>query len=44
MPVGFAGSIQGLLNPIAARKAKIVYNFGLLECNWVKAEALIRLC
>ena len=22
--------------PIAIRKAKIVYNFGLSECNWVK--------
>ena len=25
------------LNPIALRKAKIVYNFGLSECNRVKA-------
>ena len=25
-----------LLNPIALRKAKIVYNFGLSECNRVK--------
>ena len=24
-------------NPIALRKAKIVYNFGLSECNWVNA-------
>ena len=24
------------LNPIALRKAKIVYNFGLSECNRVK--------
>ena len=28
---------KGLLfNPIALRKAKIVYNFGLSECNRVK--------
>ena len=27
-----------LVNPIALRKAKIVYNFGLSECNWVKAR------
>ena len=26
-----------MLNPIALRKAKIVYNFGLSECNRVKA-------
>ena len=25
-----------LLNPIAPRKAKIVHNFGLSECNTVK--------
>ena len=25
-----------LFNPIASRKAKIVYNFGLSECNRVK--------
>ena len=25
-----------LVNPIALRKAKIVYNFGLSECNRVK--------
>ena len=24
------------MNPIALRKAKIVYNFGLFECNRVK--------
>ena len=23
-------------NPVACRKAKIVCNFGLSECNWVK--------
>ena len=26
----------GQLNPIALRKAKIAYNFGLSECNRVK--------
>ena len=26
------------LNPIATRKAKIVYNFGLSECNRVKGN------
>ena len=25
-------------NPIALRKAKIVYNFGLPECNWVHVK------
>ena len=25
-------------NLIALRKAKIVYNFGLYECNWVKRK------
>ena len=28
-----------LINPIALRKAKIVYNFGLSECNRVKELA-----
>ena len=27
-----------LLNPIALRKAKIVFNFGLSECNRVKVR------
>ena len=27
---------HGSLNPTALRKAKIVYNFGLSECNKVK--------
>ena len=27
---------QSLFNPIALRKAKIAYNFGLYECNRVK--------
>ena len=31
-------SMFWLLNPIALRKAKIVYNFGLSECNRVKLE------
>ena len=26
------------INPIALRKAKIVYNFGLSECNRVKLD------
>ena len=25
-------------NPTALRKAKIVYNFGLSECNWARAK------
>ena len=28
------------LNPVALRKAKIVYNFGLSDCNRVKAPKL----
>ena len=28
------------INPIALRKAKIVYNFGLSECNRVKNQSL----
>ena len=27
-----------MLNPVALRKAKIVYNFGLSECNRVKTH------
>ena len=27
------------INPIALRKTKIVYNFGLLECHRVKVNA-----
>ena len=27
-----------IINPIALRKAKIVYNLGLIECNRVKGE------
>ena len=27
-----------VLNPIGLRKAKIVYNFGLSECNMVKIK------
>ena len=29
-----------LINPIALRKARIVYNFGLSECNRVKEQLL----
>ena len=31
------GTSKGI-DPIALRKAKIVYNFGLSVCNWVKYE------
>ena len=27
-------------NPIAPRKAKIVFNFGLSECKWVRAAGM----
>ena len=30
------------LNPIALRKAKIAYNFGLSECNRVKEKNLVQ--
>ena len=33
---GCKTTIQQQLNPIALRTAKIVYNFGLSECNRVK--------
>ena len=29
------------VNPVTLRKAKIVYNFGLSECNRVKSQILI---
>ena len=29
-------TMPGWINPIALRKAKIVYNFGLSECSRVK--------
>ena len=29
------------INPIALRKAKIVYNFGLFECNRVKDQVTV---
>ena len=32
------------LNPTALRKAKIVYNFGLSECNRFKKVINIQLC
>ena len=31
----FSGKDGLIVNPIALRKAKIVYNFGLFECNRV---------
>ena len=32
-------------NPIAPRKAKNMYNFGLSECNWVKGRTILeRFC
>ena len=34
--VEFAGLARLVLNPIALRKAKIVYNFGLSECKRVE--------
>ena len=34
---------QSFLNPIALRKAKIVHNFGLSECNRVKSELVLYL-
>ena len=37
LPV-YGHNIYNMLNPIALRKAKIVYNFGLSECNRVKAN------
>ena len=30
-----------MLNPIALREAKIVYNFGLSECNRVNSTELL---
>ena len=33
-----SSSMGSTLNPIALRKAKIVYNFGLSECNRVKRK------
>ena len=34
----FESTILLSFNPIALRKAKIVHNFGLLECIWVHAK------
>ena len=34
----YAFSMGSTLNPIALRKAKIVYNFGRFECNTVKRK------
>ena len=36
-----SGVLIFCFNPIALRKAKIVYNFGLSECNRVKCEELL---
>ena len=35
-PIGSALVSFSVFNPIALRKAKIVYNFGLSECNRLK--------
>ena len=35
--------IKRIFNPIALRKAKIVYNFGLSECSRVKEKRLYML-
>ena len=34
----------GQFNPIALRKAKISYNFGLFECNRVKQKQVYVAC
>ena len=34
----YTGKSVNSFNPIALRKAKIVYNFGLSECNRVKHQ------
>ena len=31
-----------LLNPIALRKSKIIYNFGLSECSRVNGDQLLK--
>ena len=36
--VASSESLTSHLNPIALRKAKIAYNFGLSECNRVKCK------
>ena len=33
---------QKMLNSTALRKAKIVYNFGLSECNMVKVQEIAK--
>ena len=35
--------IYGNFNPIALRRAKIAYNFGLSECSRVKENLLLKL-
>ena len=37
--VEFAMSVHNHINPVALRKVKIVYNFGLSECYRVKASS-----
>ena len=34
--------VTAWLNPIALRKAKIAYNFGLSECNRVNAQTMTK--
>ena len=29
------------INPVAHRKAKVIYNFGLSECNRVKRKTIV---
>ena len=36
LAIGQFFSLLSDINPIALRKAKIVYNFGLSECNRIK--------
>ena len=36
MVLSVSGNGHSFVNPIALRKAKIVYNFGLSECSGVK--------
>ena len=35
MPPPYSHFFEAAFNPVALRKAKIVYNFGLSECNRV---------
>ena len=38
------GGKRHLVNPIAPRKAKIICNFGLSECNWVDIASILGRC